>query len=224
MKNDQIAILGVAVVLYMLWKRETSVSLPTGTSIPMQGDPSEVPRVKTPLDAVGLPNLFNSALQVVEQAVELGPDHSPESMPPSDDYDLAARVFAMQCALETDDGRSLYHFNTGNVTTEQGQYFLNPPTDTKHHYAVFLYPLQGAVEQVRRIKRKWPDAYRAAFSGSVTGFCRGLKPANAPQYFEADEGTYRAGMLARGKRFGWDSGVAGPGVRKLRLAPPTRRA
>lgn len=195
--------------LWSKWQQETSVSLPSGSSLPMQGDPHEVPPLLTELDPHGFPALFNAALQVLERAIDLGPSHSPAPPPPDPEYDLAARVFAMQAALETDNGRAMYHYNTGNVTTESGAYFLNPPQDTKHKYAVFLYPLQGALEQVRRVKRLWPAAYRAAFSGSVTGFASGLKPDQGLQYFDTSAETYRKGMLARGKLFGWNDGVAG---------------
>lgn len=222
-KSEHLVLAAVALYLWSRWKDETSVSLPSGTNLPMQGDPHEVPAQRTPLDVVGFPNLFNSALQIVERAIQLGPEHSPTSLEPDSDYDLAARVFSMQAALETNNGLAVYHYNTGNVTTAQGDYYLNPSTDTRHKYAVFLYPLQGAVEQVRRVKRLWPDAYKAAYSGSVAGFAKGLKPEGKPQYYEASEASYRAGMLARGKQFGWDAGVDRGPSRKLRLAPPTRR-
>jgi len=208
------ALVGAAVLAWLWFRDQTSVSLPDGAHLPMTGPLNEKPALRTPLDPNGFPALFNAALQVVEGPAlmpDFAPGHSPVPPEPDDDYDLAARIFAMQAAVESDDGRAVYHFNMGNLTTAQGDYFLNPPSDTRHRYSVFLYPLQGAVAQVERVKRLWPKAYKAAYSGSVTAFAHELVPPGGLQYYEAPEKPYRDAMLARGKRFGWDSGVAGRG-------------
>lgn len=217
MKRDtELLIVGAfALWAWSRWKSATTVSLPTGAGVPMQGDLQQVDAVLTVMDPAGFPDLYNAALQVAENVVTLDvqPDAFPKPPPPDPEYDLPARVFAMQGAVESGNGRSAYHWNLGNVTTTEGQFFLNPPTDTKHRYAVFLYPLQAALAQVQLVKKRWPEAYRAAYSGSVTAFVKGLKPEGKPQYFEAAEKPYRDAMLERGKRFGWDAGVAGAGAR-----------
>jgi hypothetical protein len=210
LKTEHALAIAVGLWLWSKWQEETSISLPTGAHLPMTGAPHEVARVRTGVDPLGFPGLFNAALQVVDRLIDLGPAHSPATPPePDPAYDLAARVFSMQAAFETDGGRAVYHFNVGNLTTNQGDYYLNPPSDTAHHYAVFLYPLQAAVAMVERVKRLWPKAYRAAYGGSVTDFAHALKPENAPQYYEGSEDQYRGGMMTWGKHFGWLAGVAG---------------
>jgi hypothetical protein len=223
--TEQLLLLAFALWAWSRWKSATAVSLPSGAGIPNQGDLVQVDRVLTAMDPHGFPDLFNAALQVVENTITLDVPLSDFPKPPEPDpeYDLPARVFAMQAAFESNDGKSVYHWNADNLTTAKGMYFLNPDSDTRHKYTVFTYPLQFAVAAVDMVKRQWPDAYRAAYSGSVTAFARGLKPAGKPQFYEADEKTYREGMLARGRRFGWDAGVAGGGGRKPRLAVVKRR-
>lgn len=224
LKDEHLLLL--AVLAYAWFRRESSVSLPTGAGIPHTGDLIPVDRVRTAMDPKGFPDLFNAALQVVENVVTLDivPDAFPKAPPPDPEYDLPARVFAMQAAFESGDGKSAYHWNLDNVTTAGGMYFLNPDTDTRHKYAVYTYPLQAAVAAVDLIKRRWPDAYKAAYSGAVTAFVHALKPEGKPQFFEANEKVYRDGMLARGKAFGWDAGVAGSGDGKARLAVVRRRS
>ncbi len=214
MKQRDWMLLLAAYAAWTWFKGETSVSLPAGAGIPMQGDLLKVDRVPTPMDPLGFPALLNGALQIVERSITLDPSPSefPKPPAPDPDYDLPARVFSMQAAFECGDGRSCYHWNLFNVTTTAGMYYLNPESDTVHRYAVYTYPLQAAVSALQLIKRKWPDAYKAAYSGAVTAYVRALKPEGKPQYFEADAGVYTAGMLARGKKFGWDSGVAGAGA------------
>lgn len=208
--KDWLIILG-AYAAWQWFKGETAVSLPSGAGVPGQGELLKVDRVPTPMDPKGFVDLFNGALQIVERGITLdvNPGEFPKAPPPDPEYDLPARVFAMQAAFECGDGRSCYHWNLDNVTTTAGMYYLNPDSDTAHKYAVYTYPLQAAVAAVELVKRKWPDAYRAAYSGAVTAYVHALKPAGKPQFFEADETVYRDGMLARGKRFGWDAGVAG---------------
>ncbi len=209
--SDLVLLLG-AYAAWRWFEGETAVSLPSGAGIPGQGDLLQVERVPTPMDPKGFPELFNGALQLVARGVltvDVQPSAFPSAPAPDPEYDLAARVFAMQAAFESNDGKSVYHWNVDNVTTTAGMFFLNPDSDTVHRYAVYTYPLQAAVAAVELVKRKWPDAYRAAFSGAVSAFVQSLKPAGKPQFFEADAGVYRDGMLARGKKFGWDSGVAG---------------
>ena len=223
--TERLLLLAAALWAWSRWKSATSVSLPSGAGIPNQGDLQQVDRVRTVMDPVDFPALFNGALQVVENVFTLDvvPDEFPKAPPPDPEYDLPARVFAMQAAFESGNGKSVYHWNVDNLTTAKGLFFLNPDSDTRHRYTVFTYPLQAAVAAVDMVKRQWPDAYRAAYSGSVTAFARGLKPEGKPQFFEASEKTYRDGMLAAGKRFGWDAGVAGGGARKPRLAVVKRR-
>jgi hypothetical protein len=234
MKRDTELLLlaGLGLFLYQRgkgwWEQQTSVSLPSGAGVPMQGDLQQVDAVLTAMDPAGFADLYNAALQVTEDTftLDVQPDAFPVPPPPDPDYDLPARVFAMQAAVESGNGRSVYHWNLGNVTTSSGQFFLNPPTDTRHRYAVFLYPLQAARAHVQLVKRKWPEAYRAAYSGDVTTFAKELRPAGKPAYYEGDANLpsdkrwkpYRDAMLARGKRFGWDAGVVGAGTRKPRLA------
>lgn len=208
--SDLLLLLG-AYAAWTWFQGETAVSLPSGAGIPHQGDLVKVDRVPTPMDPKGFVELFNGALQIVERGITLdvNPSEFPKAPPPDPEYDLPARVFSMQAAFESGDGKSVYHWNLDNVTTTGGMYYLNPENDTVHKYAVYTYPLQAAVAVVELVKRKWPDAYRAAYSGMVTAFVNALKPAGKPQFFEADAGVYLAGVLARGKKFGWDSGVAG---------------
>jgi hypothetical protein len=213
-ESDWLLLLG-AYAAWSWFKGETAVSLPAGAGVPGQGELLRVDRVPTPLDPKGFPDLFNAALQVVERAITLDPSPAEFPKPPAPDpeYDLPARVLAMQAAFESNDGKAVYHWNLDNVTTLAGMYYLNPESDTVHRYAVYTYPLQAAVAAVELVKRKWPDAYRAAYSGAVTAYAHALKPAGKPAFYEADETVYRDGMLARGKRFGWDSGVAGAALR-----------
>ncbi len=213
-QRDWMLLLG-AYAAWTWFKGETAVSLPSGAGIPHQGDLIKVDRVPTPMDPRGFPELLNGALQIVERGITLdvNPSEFPKPPAPDPDYDLPARVFAMQAAFECNDGRSCYHWNLFNVTTVAGMYYLNPESDTVHKYAVYTYPLQAAVAALELVKRKWPDAYKAAYSGAVTAYVRALKPPGQPQFFEADAGVYTAGMLARGKKFGWDSGVAGAALR-----------
>ncbi len=215
-QRDWMLLLG-AYAAYSWFKGETSVSLPAGAGIPHQGELLKVDRVPTPMDPRGFVELFNGALQIVERGITLdvNPSEFPKAPPPDPDYDLPARVFAMQAAFESNDGRAVYHWNLDNVTTTAGMYYLNPETDERHRYAVYTYPLQAAVAALELVKRKWPDAYRAAFSGAVTAYVNALKPEGKPQFFEADAAPYLAGMLARGKKFGWDSGVAGAGALRV---------
>ncbi len=211
LKTSDLVLLIGAYAAWQWFKGETAVSLPSGAGIPGQGELLKVDRVPTPMDPTGFPALFNGALQIVERGITLdvNPSEFPKPPAPDPEYDLPARVFAMQAAFESGDGRSVYHWNLDNVTTTAGMFFLNPDNDTVHRYAVYTYPLQAAVAAVELVKRKWPDAYRAAYSGAVTAYVSALKPPGKPQFFEADAGVYLAGMLARGKKFGWDSGVAG---------------
>lgn len=213
-QRDWMLLLG-AYAAWTWFKGETSVSLPAGAGIPGQGDLIKVDRVPTPMDPRGFPALLNGALQYVERGLTLdvNPSEFPKPPDPDPEYDLPARVFAMQAAFECGDGRSCYHWNLFNVTTTGGMYYLNPETDTVHRYAVYTYPFQAAVAAVQLVKRKWPDAYKAAFSGMVTAYVRALKPEGKPQFFEANVDVYLAGVLARGKKFGWDSGVAGAALR-----------
>lgn len=213
MKQKDVMMLLVAYAAYSWFKNETHVSLPSGAGIPGQGDLLKVDRVPTPMDPKGFVELFNGALQIVERGITLDPNPSefPKAPPVDPEYDLPARVFASQAAFESGDGKSVYHWNLDNVTTLAGMYFLNPDSDEVHKYAVYTYPLQAAVAAVSLVKRKWPDAYRAAYSGMISAFVAALKPEGKPGFFEADAGVYTKGVLARAKKFGWDSGVAGGG-------------
>lgn len=212
--SDWIVLLGLYAA-YEWFKGETHVSLPAGAGIPHQGDLIKVDRVPTPMDPKGFVELFNGALQIVERGITLdvNPSEFPKAPAPDPDYDLPARVFASQAAFESGDGRSVYHWNLDNVTTTGGMYYLNPETDERHKYAVYTYPLQAAVAVVELVKRRWPNAYKAAYSGMLSTFVRELKPDGKPQFFEASVDVYLAGVLARSKKFGWDSGVAGELVR-----------
>jgi hypothetical protein len=186
-------------------------TLPDGVRLPGSGELREVPRVHTPLDAHGFPALFNTATQIVEQWThpieELLRDWvnlSPAEPPPDPEYDGAGRMFAAQSSLENDNGRAVYGFNLGNITVTRGDYFLNPPSDTLHKYGSYNYPLQGAVAQVARIKRLWPDAYKTAFLGPssdaiVHEYSRQLH-AGRLKYSESDPEVYAAGIVARAKQ------------------------
>lgn len=205
MKLRDIALLGGAVYLLYQWgersalaaaKKAFEPSLPKGVRLPETGDLREVPAVQTPLDASGLVPLYNRALQIVEggfpgeysllkflrerDIVSLSfdvPDPDPE-------YDVAARVFAAHSALETGYGRDVWNFNTGNVTVGKGDYFLNPRVRAALKFGSYNFPLQGAVAHVDRVKRLWPDAYRAAYSGMISAYARALQAG--PRVYAGD--------------------------------------
>jgi hypothetical protein len=187
-------------------------SLPSGARLPGSGKLREVPKVQTRLDWSGFPQLFNQAAQIVERETfgleELVRDWvnlSPAVPEPSDDYENAAKVFATQADVESDGGRAVYHYNMGNLTVATGDYFLNPSSDTAHKYGVYLYPLQGAVAMLALIKRRWPEAYKTAYLGPfvLDQYAAALKPANAPQYYEAPLSRYQEALKARARQRGW---------------------
>lgn len=213
--------LGV-LLLALLWFRsrshdlaraaELEPNLPDGSRLPGSGDLREVAPVLTALDPTGFPALFNQALQIVERATSSVEDLirdwvnlSPDVPEVDDDYTPAAHLFAAQAALETDDGRRVYHYNVGNLTVNVGDYYRQPASDTSHRYGVFLYPLQGAVAMVSRIRRLWPDAYRTAYLGpeAAREYAAALKPTSGRQYYEATVDSYASGLRARAERFGW---------------------
>lgn len=148
---------------------------------------NEVPRVSTPLGVQDFPSLFDQALQSQEA--------SPSSTTASRQRAIA--IFSLLAAVESGNGASVYNNNLGNMTTAGGDYFLNPPSDTAHRYKSYGMPADSAIDIVSRVKRKWPDAYAAAYQGSIDDFVAGLKVGQPGGYAEADAGTYASAMRSR---------------------------
>jgi hypothetical protein len=160
---------------------------PEGESVPERGDLREVPAVATPLAPwSGVVDLYARALQAVDDLAEPLVDwlHTHEivelqrSMPSeaSDDYRQAAEVFAAHAAVETDSGRSVYHYNLGNLTVNRGPFYYNPKVRSKAlRFGVYGSPEEGAIAHVARVHRLWPEAWKAAFVGSLHGYAAGLQ-------------------------------------------------
>jgi hypothetical protein len=175
--------------------------------------------VLTRLDAKGYLPLFNIALQIVESATFPLEEFlqstntlqlQPQVPNPDPAYNQPAAVFALQGAVESGNGKSCYNYNIGNITTVSGDYFLNPDTDTIHKYKVYLTPLQSAVDHVSMVKRRWPDAYKAAYLGSLDFFVRGLRTGEQGGYAESKPETYVAALRSRIELLGVGDIVSGP--------------
>ena len=128
----------------------------------------------------------------------------PRNVEPDPALEPMGRLLAAQVCAETTQGRNVYHFNVGNLHVAKGDFWTHPDTPGER-FGVFLFPLQGAVAMVARIKRKWPDAYRSARFGPeyARPYAYGLAPSKGPRYYTAEREAYAAGLLGQLRRFGW---------------------
>jgi hypothetical protein len=188
-------------------ERALRTPLPAGARMPLTGVLRLVEAVRTWLDPAGFPELFALAAQIVEspwaRAAEASRDLvylSPDVPPLDPAYIPAGRVFAAHAAFETRAGAAVYNYNVGNLTTARGDWYELPSDARK--YASFNYPLQAAVAMVSRIRRLWPIAYRAAYSGAIDAYARGLV-SGPRRYYESDPSEYARGMRAIAAREGW---------------------
>lgn len=186
--------------------------------MPETGDLRQVPAVPTRLDVSGFEGLYNRAVQVVDRPGALALEDflrakdvvslSFESPEPSEEYNTPAAMFASHAAVETDDGRSVFNFNLGNITVTRGDYYLNPKVTAPLRFGNYNFPLQGAVAHVARIKRLWPEAYKAAFSGNIDGYASALQSGALKYAGNVGSAQLAAAIRARATELGF----AGKGV------------
>lgn len=207
-------------------------SLPDGVHLPETGPLHQVAAVKTPLDPSGLLDLYNRAAQIVERPLaaswleDVLRAHDIVSLswdvPAVDEeYRVPAAMFASQACVETDSGRSVFNFNLGNLTVVKGDFYRNPKVTAPLNFGSFNFPLQGAVAHVARVKRLWPEAYKAAFSGTIDAYARGLQDGKLVYAGGVTAASLAAAIRARAVQLGvagqgLASIIAG-GVRNLRL-------
>jgi hypothetical protein len=192
-------------------KGKLKPALPKGSRHPGEGDLREVPRVRTALDPKGFPRLMHQAASIVDSwegdlaerlreyvhlepaVVDLDPDLEPMS-----------RLLAAQVSAETRQGRAIYGFNVGNIHVSRGDYWTHPDTPGER-FGEFLYPLQGAVAMIVRIKRLWPHALLSARYGPAYArqYVYGLSPPKGLRYYTAPREEYVRGLEGQLKRFGW---------------------
>lgn len=118
----------------------------------------------------------------------------------------AVSVLLAQWALETGWGRSMYCYNIGNIKSDQKSgnwYFIRcreviggktvwfDPDHPACCFRAYQTLLDGAVEYVRFLKKKYRAAWASAKNGDCRGFCHELKRLG---YYTASENSYTAAV------------------------------
>lgn len=164
----------------------TPDSLPKGTGMPGEGPLQQIPAVRTPMsNQKEWEDAWWSALEEIDpQALALPGAGN------------AVKMFMAHSAREVGKlGASMYHFNPGFITTGTGNYFLvgknkDGTADTTHKYMIFNFPKQGAVYMLDMIRRKWPEAWEAAWTGDTTAYVKGLHGGEPGGYSETTFNGY----------------------------------
>lgn len=178
-------------------------TLPKGTGMPDEGEPREVAAVRTPMSSQGeWEDLWWKALEEVEPQALTVPGAN-----------NAVKMFMAHSAREVGKagpGQSMYHYNPGFITSRSGPYFVmkkkDGTRDEKYHYIVFNFPQQGAVYMLNMIKRKWPEAWAAAWTGDTTAYVQGLHGGEPGGYSETSFNGYWPQLDKLYKEFGGDEG------------------
>ncbi|MBX3182856.1 MAG: glucosaminidase domain-containing protein [Polyangiaceae bacterium] len=103
-----------------------------------------------------------------------------------------------QWALETGRGKSMHGYNFGGLKgagpeggsavlrTREG--FGSSEQQIKSRFRTYSTPEQGALDYVRTLHERYPEATRAAAEGNATGFVAGLRQRG---YFTGDPASYQ---------------------------------
>lgn len=110
-------------------------------------------------------------------------------------------VLVAQVATETGYGAKMVGYNFGGIkgTSPEGKTAVCTTREViggrevvlKDSFRAYDSADSGAVDYVRLLERRFPEALEAAAKGDVEGFARALK---AKGYFTADEGAYARAM------------------------------
>jgi len=176
-----VGLIGLGAIVLGMGKVEQIRRGPKGNPImPNRGPLVKVPEAHTRVS-------HNELKEIVKQALETIVPDSPEGMA------NAVNMFLTHSAREVgQNAEQMYNNNPGFITTNSGEYFLHPESDTRHKYISFESPLDGFTYMISLIMNYYPDAWDAAWTGDPVAYAHGLKTGvGGREYYEASEDVYR---------------------------------